>query len=35
MIDSTYLTLDQVLARATEVIDARLSRSQQSSEMQA
>ena len=34
LIDSTYLTLDQVLARAVEVIDARLSRSQQS-EMQA
>jgi len=28
-IDSTYLTLDQVLARAVEVIDARLARSQQ------
>ncbi|HEX3154685.1 MAG TPA: (d)CMP kinase [Candidatus Angelobacter sp.] len=27
MIDSTYLTLDQVLARAVEVIDARLSSS--------
>ena len=26
LIDSTYLTLDQVLARAIEVIDARLSR---------
>jgi cytidylate kinase len=24
LIDSTYLTLDQVLARAVEVIDARL-----------
>ncbi|HXA84142.1 MAG TPA: (d)CMP kinase, partial [Candidatus Dormibacteraeota bacterium] len=35
LIDSTYLTLDQVLARAVEVIDARLSRSQQGSEMQA
>jgi hypothetical protein len=35
MIDSTYLTLDQVLARAVEVIDARLSPIQQSSEMQA
>jgi cytidylate kinase len=34
LIDSTYLTLDQVLARAVEVIDARLSSSQQS-EMQA
>ena len=34
LIDSTYLTLDQVLARAVEVIDAKLSRSQQS-EMQA
>jgi cytidylate kinase len=34
MIDSTYLTLDQVLARAVEVIEARLFRSQQS-EMQA
>ena len=34
LIDSTYLTLDQVLARAVEVIEARLSRSQQS-EMQA
>ncbi len=29
LIDSTYLTLDQVLARAIELIDARLSRSQQ------
>jgi cytidylate kinase len=29
LIDSTYLTLDQVLARATEVIDARLSQNQQ------
>jgi cytidylate kinase len=29
LIDSTYLTLDQVLARAVELIDARLSRSQQ------
>jgi cytidylate kinase len=35
LIDSTYLTLDQVLARAVEVIDARLSRSQQGSEIQA
>ena len=35
LIDSTYLTLDQVLARAVEVIDARLSRSQQRSEIQA
>jgi cytidylate kinase len=35
LIDSTYLTLDQVLARAIEVIDARLSQSQQRSEMQA
>ncbi|MGZ4860034.1 MAG: (d)CMP kinase, partial [Candidatus Angelobacter sp.] len=26
LIDSTYLTLDQVLARAVEVIDASLSR---------
>jgi CMP/dCMP kinase len=34
-IDSTYLTLDQVLARAVEVIDARLARSQQGSELQA
>ena len=34
LIDSTYLTLDQVLARAVEVIDARLARSS-SSEMQA
>jgi cytidylate kinase len=34
LIDSTYLTLDQVLARAVEVIDARLS-STQRSEMQA
>jgi len=33
LIDSTYLTLDQVLARAVEVIDARLAHSQ--SEMQA
>lgn len=33
-IDSTYLTLDQVLARAVEVIDARLA-SRQQSEMQA
>ncbi|HEV7519923.1 MAG TPA: (d)CMP kinase [Candidatus Angelobacter sp.] len=35
LIDSTYLTLDQVLARAVEVIDARLSRNQQGSEIQA
>lgn len=35
MIDSTYLTLNQVLARAVEVIEARLSPTQQSSEMQA
>ncbi|MCU1218925.1 MAG: cytidylate kinase [Candidatus Angelobacter sp.] len=35
LIDSTYLTLDQVLARAVEVIDARLSRSHQGSEIQA
>jgi CMP/dCMP kinase len=34
-IDSTYLTLDQVLARAVEVIDAKLSASRQGSEMQA
>jgi len=34
LIDSTYLTLDQVLARAVEVIEARLS-STQRSEMQA
>ena len=34
-IDSTYLTLDQVLARAVEVIDERLSASRQRSEMQA
>ena len=34
LIDSTYLTLDQVLARAVEVIDARLARSS-NSEMQA
>lgn len=33
LIDSTYLTLDQVLARAVEVIESRLSRSQ--AEMQA
>lgn len=33
LIDSTYLTLDQVLARAVEVIDAKLARSE--SEMQA
>jgi cytidylate kinase len=35
LIDSTYLTLDQVLARAVEMIDARLSASRQRSEMQA
>ena len=35
LIDSTYLTLDQVLARAVEVIDARLSACHQRSEMQA
>jgi CMP/dCMP kinase len=35
LIDSTYLTLDQVLARAVEVIDAKLSASRQRSEMQA
>jgi CMP/dCMP kinase len=35
LIDSTYLTLDQVLARAVEVIDAKLSTSGQRSEMQA
>jgi cytidylate kinase len=34
LIDSTYLTLDQVLARAVEVIEAKLSSSQRS-EMQA
>jgi len=34
LIDSTYLTLDQVLARAVEVIEAKLS-STQRSEMQA
>jgi cytidylate kinase len=34
-IDSTYLTLDQVLARAVEVIDERLARSQQRADMQA
>jgi len=34
LIDSTYLTLDQVLARAVEVIDATLARTQQGSEMQ-
>lgn len=34
LIDSTYLTLDQVLARAVEVIDARLSQIPES-EMQA
>jgi CMP/dCMP kinase len=34
LIDSTYLTLDQVLARAVEVIEAKLS-SPQRSEMQA
>jgi cytidylate kinase len=35
LIDSTYLTLDQVLARAVEVIDANLSASHQRSEIQA
>lgn len=35
LIDSTYLTLDQVLARAVELIDARLSQIQERSEMQA
>lgn len=35
LIDSTYLTLDQVLARAVEVIEERLSEIQQGSEMQA
>jgi hypothetical protein len=35
LIDSTYLTLDQVLARAVEVIDARLARSELGSELQA
>jgi cytidylate kinase len=35
LIDSTYLTLDQVLARAVEVIDAMLARSQQGADMQA
>jgi len=35
LIDSTYLTLDQVLAQAVEVIEARLSPTQQGSEMQA
>jgi cytidylate kinase len=35
LIDSTYLTLDQVLARAVEMIDTKLSRTQQGSEMQA
>jgi len=34
VIDSTYLTLDQVLACAAEVIDARLSQTQSGSEMQ-
>jgi cytidylate kinase len=35
IIDSTYLTLDQVLVRAVEVIEARLSESGRRSEMQA
>jgi cytidylate kinase len=35
IIDSTYLTLDHVLARAVEVIEDRLSESGQRSEMQA
>jgi cytidylate kinase len=35
LIDSTYLTLDQVLARAVELIDAKLSQIQERSEMQA
>ena len=35
LIDSTYLTLDQVLARAVEVIDARLARGEQVPEVQA
>lgn len=35
LMDSTYLTLDQVLARAVELVDARLSRTEQGSEMQA
>jgi CMP/dCMP kinase len=35
LIDSTYLTLDQVLARAVELIDARLFQGRQRSEMQA
>jgi len=35
LIDSTYLTLDQVLARAVELIDARLSWMQEQREMQA
>ncbi len=35
LIDSTYLTLDQVLVRAVEVIDARLSKSHLGAEMQA
>jgi CMP/dCMP kinase len=35
MIDSTYLTLDQVLARAVELIDAALSPSQAESKRQA
>ena len=34
LIDSTYLTLDQVLALAVEVIDARLTRTQQDTEIQ-
>jgi cytidylate kinase len=34
LIDSTYLTLDQVLARAVDVIDARLALTQQGPEMQ-
>ncbi|HEY2116727.1 MAG TPA: (d)CMP kinase [Candidatus Angelobacter sp.] len=34
LIDSTYFTLDQVLARAVEVIDARLAPSS-NSEVQA
>ena len=35
LIDSTYLTLDQVLARAVEVIEGRLSQNVQNSQMQA
>src|SRR5260221_9823274 len=35
LIDSTYLTLDQGLVRAVEVIDARLSKSHLGAEMQA